>query len=135
MLGYINWCSYYSIGDKSIDDQHKQIIAIINDLWKAMDKDDNQKEVQSLLDRLVEYTHTHFKFEEEKMQACGYPELAEHKALHEMMRQKTLDFKQYENLNASELLKFLKQWWVNHILEYDKKYSPYLEHADIAANS
>ena len=61
------------------------------------------------------------------MKARDYPELAQHRILHERLTQKTIDL--YRRLDADtgqDLLVFLKEWWVNHICQVDKQYSPYM---------
>ncbi len=134
MAGYINWCDFYSVGDKSIDDQHRQIIEIIDDLWKVMEKENNQTEVKIFLDCMVEYSLNHFNHEEEKMRECGYPDFSEHKALHDKMRQKVLDMREHlSDVSAHDLLQFMKQWWLDHIQGRDKKYAPYLERSQVTA--
>jgi hemerythrin-like metal-binding protein len=61
------------------------------------------------------------------MSSTGYPGLAEHKALHDKMRQKTLDFRDSADfVTGHNLLAFLKEWWLGHIQAEDKKYAPYL---------
>jgi hemerythrin len=62
------------------------------------------------------------------MEAVEYPDLIEHRALHDKMRQKTLDLQaNVDFVTGHNLLAFLKEWWVGHIQTEDKKYAPYLE--------
>ncbi len=128
MTTYITWKSAYSVGDTSLDAQHKQIIGIVNDLYTAMQEGNDYEAVRPLLDRLLQYTNTHFKYEEQMMQRHEYPDLSQHKALHDHMRQRTADLRRHAGLvTGQDLLVFLKDWWVNHIQDQDKQYSPYLE--------
>ena len=128
MGSYVTWKDYYSVGDESLDGQHKQIIAIINELYEAMQKGVDYKVVKPLLDRLVQYTVNHFRQEEETLLAHQYPDFAQHKVLHDKMRQNTTALCDNSNLvTGRDLLVFLKEWWCNHIQEQDKKYAPYLK--------
>ena len=92
---------------------------------------DAQAEVRKrVLDRLVEYTHTHFDHEEKIMQDAGFPEgeFEAHKALHDAMRRRTMGLRTHLNLvTARDVLVFLKDWWLDHIQGEDKKYAVYLE--------
>jgi hemerythrin-like metal-binding protein len=128
MGSHITWKDYYSVGDEALDAQHKQVLAAINELYDAMQGGVDYRAVAPLLDRLVQYTITHFRQEEERMAAHEYPEFAQHKALHDTMRQKTIALREYANVvTGRDLLVFLKEWWCNHIQDQDKKYAPYLK--------
>lgn len=127
-MATIIWKDFYSVGDPSLDAQHQQMIGVINELYEAMEKKSAQKVIKPILDRLVKYTFDHFEHEEEAMLAVEYPDLIEHKALHDKIRQKTLDLKDNADfVTAQNLLAFLKEWWMGHIQTVDKKYAPYLE--------
>jgi hemerythrin len=127
-MATIIWRDFYSVGDPLLDGQHQQMIGVINELYEAMEKKSAEEVIKPILDRLVKYTFNHFKHEEEAMAAVEYPDLIEHKALHDKIRQKTLDLQENADFVTSHnLLAFLKEWWVGHIQTVDKKYTPYLE--------
>ncbi len=125
---YIVWKSFYSVDHPALDAQHMEIIDIINELFAVMQKGQDRAALKSLLNRLVHYTNGHFEHEEQIMQEHGYPGFAEHKALHDKMRQRTADLRaNIDPVTGSDLLAFLKEWWVGHIQGQDKKYTPYLQ--------
>ena len=128
MIPYVTWKDFYSVGDPSIDAQHKQIIGAINDLYEAMQKRTDRAVLKPILDRLLQYTLAHFEHEEQVMRENEYPDFVQHKALHDRIRKKTSDLREHAGLvTGHELLHFLKEWWVGHIQSLDKKYTPYLE--------
>jgi len=128
MIPYVIWKDFYSVGDPSLDAQHKQILGTINELHEAMQKGKDRAVLRPILDRLLEYTLVHFKHEEQVMQEHEYPDFAHHKVLHDKIRQKTADLREHAYLvTGQDLLRFLKEWWVDHIQGQDKNYSPYLE--------
>lgn len=130
MPNAITWKPFYSVGEPSLDSDHKHIIGILNELIEAVDRGSDQRIVKSVLDRLVQYTITHFKHEEEVMQEHGYPDLPQHKALHDRIRKRTIGLREHLTLvTGRDMLFFLKDWWLGHIQSEDKKYSPYLEFA------
>lgn len=127
MALFVAWKKKYSVGDESLDAQHKQLLGIINDLYNAMDQKAGADVVRKFLDRLVQYTISHFSYEEGVMLAHGYPEFAQHKVLHDKMRQKTLVLRDNVDLvTLRDVLGYVKEWWCDHILEQDRKYVPYL---------
>ncbi|HEY4759631.1 MAG TPA: bacteriohemerythrin [Thermoguttaceae bacterium] len=124
----VTWKEFYSVGVPSLDDQHKQILGVINELYEAMQMNSSQKVIKSILDRLVQYTFDHFKAEEDAQQARGYPGYFEHKALHDKIRRETKVLQEHADLVTDHnLLHFLKEWWLGHIQNEDKKYAPYME--------
>ncbi len=127
MPAFIAWKDFYSVGDPSLDAQHKQIIGIINDLYDAMQRGRDHKVLKPLLDWLVHYTVEHFRHEEQVMRECDYPRLREHGAHHERIRRNTAGLRDNVDLvTARDMLRFLKDWWLGHIQGEDKKYAPYV---------
>ena len=125
MIPYVTWKDFYSVGDPSIDAQHKQILDTINELYEAMQKGKDRAVLKPILDRLLQYTLAHFQLEEQVMQEHEYPDFAQHTALHDRIRQKTRDLQEHAYLvTGHDLLRFLKDWWVGHIQGCDKKYTP-----------
>lgn len=129
------WNDYYSVGDHRIDHQHQVLVDLANRIHDEYMRDlgDDELPKSALLDyleELVEYTEMHFAFEEQLMEEADYPELADHKKLHEELLLQLTEMKLgYEqNLsNAEELVQFVVEWLTKHILGADKKYTPYLQ--------
>lgn len=86
MSVYIAWKPFYSVNDPSLDAEHKQIIESINELYTAMNGADQAAATRRALDKLVQYTRTHFAHEEKILLEAAYPDLLAHKALHDNMR-------------------------------------------------
>ena len=130
MAAYIVWKDFYSVNDPSLDAQHRQIIESINELYDAWESPEAAAATKRVLERLVQYTHTHFDHEEKVMREVGYPEseFEAHKALHDAMRQRTIGLRTNLTLvTARDVLVFLKDWWLNHIQGEDKKYAGYMQ--------
>ena len=127
MEHYVEWKPFYSVGDATIDGQHKRLLGMIDDLHGATQASRDPARVQAVVDQLVEYTMGHFEYEEQVMWACAYPDFETHKALHDEMRRRSLEFQaKPETLTENDLLQFVKSWWVRHIQNQDRKYAPYL---------
>ena len=127
MATYIAWKDYYSVNDPSLDAEHKQIIACINELYEAMQGTTDSSTTKQVLDRLVQYTRTHFEHEEKILRDVDFPDFEAHKALHDNMRRRTLSLRTHLTLvTARDVLVFLKDWWLEHIQGEDKKYATYV---------
>jgi hemerythrin len=130
MGAYIAWKENYSVGDNTIDNQHKQILAMISDLHTAIEGGREQSAIKAILDRIVLYTMSHFNHEEHVMQACGYPDFANHKEQHDQMRRTTEGFRtNLQVITGRDVLRLLKSWWTSHIQAEDQCYVPYLRAA------
>jgi hemerythrin len=124
---YVEWKPYYSVGDATIDAEHRRLLEIIDKLFVAIQMGHTDTRVHDTIAALADYTATHFEHEERLMQECGYPAFDAHKALHDEMRRRVQDYRASENaVSETELLHFVKAWWVSHIQCQDKAYAPYL---------
>lgn len=129
-MPYLDWEDRFSIGIESMDEQHRKLLALINEVYDAMKEGKGKEKSGAVLRSLFEYTETHFASEESFLQKQGYPELQTHIEKHRSMTRKVLEYKaSYEHGSvtiAFELLKFLKGWLVKHIMETDKHYADYV---------
>ena len=125
---YVEWKPFYSVGDAKIDDEHKRLLDIVNDLYVAIQMGHAEAQVQEVLDRLAEYTTTQFDHEERVMRGCGYPNFDAHKAMHDEMRRPMAELRANPNAVAEgDLLQFVKTWSARHIQNQDRTYAPYLD--------
>jgi hemerythrin len=122
----IVWSSRYELGIEVIDNQHKRIVEYINLIHDLSESDTSKGTLDEVLHSLVDYTYSHFAFEEALMEEAGYPDIAEHQLTHqtfsrqiETLRQR---FDQGEQV-ASDLAQMLQHWLLNHILADDTSYS------------
>ncbi|KZX67144.1 MULTISPECIES: bacteriohemerythrin [unclassified Alcanivorax] len=122
----ILWGPAYELGILVIDQQHKRIVDYINELDRLADQPDAQLGVARVLYDLVDYTESHFSFEEALMERAGYGELDDH---HHKHRQFTFHIesllRRHEQGDAvtDELLRLLEGWLLHHILEEDGAYA------------
>ncbi|MFH2124713.1 MAG: bacteriohemerythrin [Pseudomonadota bacterium] len=126
----MSWSNNLSVNIKQIDDQHKKLVGMINELHKAMKLKKSNNAMGAILDRLVDYTVVHFSTEEDLFTKYGYPEEKAHVELHKKLVAQVLDiqqkFKAGDAMLSMELMSFLKDWLVKHIQGTDKKYSTFL---------
>ncbi len=125
----INWSDSYSVKVKEIDNQHKKLIEIINNLHDHMKNGKGREQVGPILDELVKYTVYHFSFEEKLFAQHNYPEskvhVRQHSDLIERVNNYIDDFKAGKGVLPMDLMDFLKRWLMEHISGADKKYSSF----------
>lgn len=121
----IEWNERLSTGIPVIDGQHRRIIGYINDLNQAR----CQQGVAETLGELLDYTLSHFEFEEALMEEAGFAGLEEHKRTHDAFRARIEAFAARHARGedvSDEVLKLLTQWLYDHIAEDDGSYAPYI---------
>lgn len=130
IMSYFQWKDEYSVGIAKIDEQHKRLVDILNELFISMKSGQGSEKVGMILSKLIDYTQKHFSDEEALMGAEKYSGLAVHKNEHARLAAQVLDFqRQYQANNVGVSVKvsgFLKEWLIQHILKEDKQYAIYL---------
>ncbi len=128
---FMEWSPRLETGIKTIDDQHKKLVAMVNDLYGAISSGGGKDRLGRLLDELIDYTVYHFGTEEELFKKHEYPDGPAHKRIHEDLAGKVVQFRDRfqkgEEMISYDLMNFLKNWLVNHIGVTDKKYAPFLK--------
>lgn len=132
MAEWFAWNTDYAIGIEKIDDQHKELFRILNELGEAMWDGKGKEEIGKTLTFLANYTVEHFTSEEEFMLAHGYPDYPEHKRVHEDFVAEVTEF--IEKFNNEELpvsvttsvLNRLGDWTRQHVRQMDKEIGAYV---------
>lgn len=123
-MAYMEWTRDLEFGIPVIDEQHKRIVQFINELDDAIRTND-AAETKHVMEGLLDYTITHFEFEERLQEKAGYPFLKAHRRIHEIFMKKVADIRERstkgENV-APELLALLKGWLASHIKGEDRDY-------------
>jgi len=130
----IHWLKKYEIGHKRIDFEHQIFVDLISKIDDAVKLEKDNIYIKGLLKELHAYTTFHFISEENIMYSINYPEYETHKELHykllDTYNQKSLEIS-LKTLDINDFLIFLKDWFVNHTLNEDKKIAQYIEGKDV----
>jgi hemerythrin len=125
------WNQSYSVGHAEIDEQHKQLFQMADDLHAAMLEGRGKEALSGLFTRLITYTRHHFSCEERIMRENAYPGYVQHHMEHEKLTQQVLDLqKKVASGKATvtmEIMQFLSDWLRNHIQVNDQKVSAYIK--------
>lgn len=126
---YVAWSPRYSVNHDLLDEQHQVIFDTINDLFSAIQAKKGENVLLPIFQTLVKYTQTHFRDEEAILAGLKYLRLREHVIEHDQMVRRTRlcyqDFKD-GSYDSTQMLGFLKDWWVRHITESDMDFAPLL---------
>ncbi len=131
-MAFIEWNNVqYSVKVEQFDNDHKKLMGFINELHEAMLQGRGKDKLNHILSELLDYTHYHFDAEEKQLAEAGYPELEEHKQLHQeligQLEELITDFTDGKREISVKTFRFLKEWLFDHIQVADKKYSPWLK--------
>lgn len=130
-MAIINWKTVYETGIVALDNEHRQLIEQINRLYEALRDKRSNEVLNDILAMLEKYTVDHFSHEEKLMAAYGFSGLEEHQRHHGELIVAIEELKKNENADAGKLsaalMKLLRNWVLDHIVEVDKKYGAFLE--------
>lgn len=135
-MEHFAWKAEYSVGDEALDNQHKELIGIMNDLYELLQEPDAAQQdgrIEFIFGSLADYIVTHFAYEEQRMLDARYPydqlvtHRAEHHELIKKVRRYHANVMEGNRAGLKELMPYLYgEWLVHHICEQDMQYKPYL---------
>lgn len=130
----IVWNAEMSVGVDIIDNDHKKLLSLINEMDHIINADVsvNDGAIASVLSELIDYTKYHFKREEALMEACNYPHIQPHMQVHKILVGQVQSFmdgylKKDPGFNPKVLRIFMEDWLVDHIMKMDKDFEVYTE--------
>jgi len=123
---FVLWNEKYNTGINEIDDQHKKLVNILNELYESfVDRTTNEK-LKKVIQEMTAYTEYHFGVEEKYFKKFNYSGANEHIAEHQVFVQKVKTFQEDMELGkvsvTFQLMNFLRSWLIEHINGTDRKY-------------
>lgn len=116
---WVAWDKSLDIGIDVIDEHHRYLFDLINDLYLVVVNKRGVREMARLIRSLDAYARIHFRAEEEMMTHYGYAGLDRQLQQHHSFEEKIGEF--YEELHANPLvaqfdvLSYLRNWLIHHI--------------------
>ena len=129
----ISWSNKFSCGIKLIDDQHKGLVMLVNEMFNHVTGNELQEHdyFNRVINDAVSYVKVHFATEEKLMLATKFDGYAEHKKEHDSfvlaVVENIKDYEAGKRLTLSSFTRFLKDWVLSHIALMDKKYFEYFK--------
>jgi hemerythrin len=130
-MPFFDWNDELATGIPRIDEQHRKLISLVNELHDALSKGKSRDVLGKLLQELADYTNYHFKTEERAFAAYRYENADAHKRSHDdLVRQLQELVEKHARGSLAvgvETLTFLIDWVKNHIMKEDRLYIPCLK--------
>lgn len=137
-MSTLEWVEDYSVGIPAIDNEHKLLVSLINDISRAIDthKEFQAQIIGDTLNTLELCVRSHFESEENFLLANNYPDYDAHKAEHTLLLERLMRFEKRFNtenkLFTENMLLYLKDWLVRHIILHDCKFGSYFRDKGMA---
>ncbi|MDR0669342.1 MAG: bacteriohemerythrin [Treponema sp.] len=128
----VKWDDKYSVGIPLIDEQHKELIRLTNELYQGCLAGDAaaQDFFFTTIHKAMDYVKYHFSAEERILENIKYPYLAEHKKQHDdfvfKMVEDVKSFQGGRKFVPNNFVRFLKEWILSHIAIVDTQYAKYI---------
>lgn len=130
------WNDSYSTGVTEIDEQHMILVHTLNEASVKLAGSYSIEQLEQITQDLLAYALYHFETEETLMRENGYEELAPQEAALHLEQHRSFSgkvvavrdgIKSGNPIAPADLLAFLNQWLVNHILNTDKRLGAFLK--------
>jgi len=122
-MALLEWKEEYATGIDDVDDEHKDLIDVINRLHELLLAEDAKLTVPAFFARLIDGVSAHFALEERIMGESGYPDLEAHRADHERLLDEIRDlvdaFAQADEVDSVDLAMRLEPWFSQHFATHD----------------
>jgi len=124
------WIRLHSVGDPLLDAYHHIFFQAVDEMERAGQAQDRDA-VRDRLNFLRDYALMHFHTEEGLLAKAGYPGLEEHKAAHQIFKERIegligqLD-EEPATLDLGQIGDTARTWLRDHILEEDMKFKPFI---------
>jgi len=130
-MPFMSWSDRLSEGVEALDNDHKKLIGMINELYDGIASGQNKEIIGAIIDRLVQYTRYHFAREEDLFASTGYANALEHKLEHDQLAewaiQVELEFhKGTLPAPSLQVINRMKDWLFDHINGSDRQYTKHL---------
>ena len=127
---YLEWSDKLNVGIEQIDEQHRELVDILNEMYESVYDNHELSVVCELGERLIQCAILHFEAEDKLLLRHNYPVYQEHCIKHaELTReiQALIDgLRQGETSATMTVMHFLRDWLSVHIIHEDKKVGAYL---------
>jgi hemerythrin len=128
-MTYLAWKEEFSVGGALMDDDHRQLLEIIGRLHEALSCGAERGVPLTICDELIVHTLEHFEHEERWFDNLRYPRAAEHRRMHDKLKQRIVDYRAQlcaEPPPALEQFELFTDWLAHHISGEDRSYGVWL---------
>jgi len=134
-MGAFRWNNDCSVGVQQIDEHHKHLFELLQNVYESCTNKDQTDGAETIVTELVDYATYHFATEERLMKATGYFDSAAHGMEHQRFIERVSEFQhdltKGKKVYSIELIGFLGNWLIHHIMEVDRKLGLHLNTSGI----
>lgn len=130
----MDWSDNLDIGIEEINRQHQTLLHLVNELHHLLHNNYGLASIKRVVQGLIDYTANHFTYEETLFDQVEYSQNQQHKEKHKKLVKEVLEFQRRVEKGeevGDELMQFLKNWLVQHIMREDKAYADEFKHGGI----
>lgn len=124
-MGLLKWKTEYSVGIASMDDEHREMIELINHVYAKLGDAADEAAIESCLEEIFSTISLHFALEERIMRDNDYGEYSDHKEDHEELLDEIRDLMDSfvtDTKEGSRLLELrLSDWFGKHFASFDAR--------------
>jgi hemerythrin len=119
------WNKSYETGNLEVDNEHKQLFALVQKVIDAAFTNRDEK-IETTMNFLADYTIKHFAHEERLMDESSYPEAVTHKTQHKNFLSSVGELRERirgenDTLKSSlDINKVIVDWLTEHVLGSDR---------------
>ena len=128
-MSIVEWDDSLSTGVPQMDEEHKNLINMLNQIYELLREKKREEACRFFMDEIVNYVETHLSHEEEFMESIGYPDLENHKKVHEVFRKEILKLcdaiEKGDPHEFASALSLCWGWLFSHIQKTDRKYGEF----------
>ena len=130
--GLIEWNASLLTGVPTIDEQHQILVAMLNDATTKLEHRSGRDQLEAIVRDLMSYALYHFDTEEELIFESDYDEQSrnahfdEHRMFSETVAKFQQDMAAGRMVAPDELMGFLRDWIVHHILHVDQQFGRFV---------
>ncbi len=134
----IAWTSQLNVGVKLLNNDHKKLVILINDLHDGLVTGQAKPALENIFEMLVSFTRLHHANEEKLLADAGYHNTLMHKLEHGQMLEELLEL-QIRFINTAQLgvemetMHQLRVWLFRHIQGADQQFASHLKTVNVEA--
>ena len=124
-MDLLQWKPEYSVGVVSVDDEHRKMIALINEACAEIGQHADTERIEMFLGEIYATIAAHFALEERFMRNANYAEYEDHKQDHEALLDELVgimdSFVADPVAGAGSLASKLSDWFRVHFSSFDAR--------------
>ncbi len=122
----IDWVENMKIGIGEIDEQHEQLVTLINNAFQSINENKTKKEIKENIRSFIDFASYHFGNEEQYFDQFGYAAADDHTTEHQQflkeLKQLQTDYNSNKTKSFDAHMNRIKQWLFNHFTTVDVKF-------------